>query len=138
MIMVSVGRAALFVIGIEIVTGMGQIVALPIEHIPVVTTLALAVTAPALKATYPRAVLGGHLISYGLALFCHTSSTPPVVVSAVALVLMQIAGSLHPPAALTPFLIAAHPEFARPVALPLFFGCLVAAAVSALLRRFSG
>ncbi|MHA3790075.1 HPP family protein [Rhizorhabdus wittichii] len=92
---------------------------------------------PQLRATYPRAVICGHLIAFSLTLFCHAWLMPAVIVAAMALVAMQITATVHPPAALTPFLLAAHPDLVQRVVLPLFFGCLVAVAVSGLLRRMT-
>lgn len=134
-IVVFVIRATFFVLGIEVVIRAGGVVSLPIERIPIITTLALAATAPQLRATYPRAVIGGHLIALSLSLFCHVWLIPAVIVAAMALVAMQVTATVHPPAALTPFLLAAHPDLGQPVVLPLFFGCLVAVIVSGLLRR---
>lgn len=136
-IVVFVVRATFFVLGIEAVIGVGGVVSLPIERIPVITTLALAATAPQLRATYPRAVICGHLIAFSLTLFCQAWLMPAVIVAAMALVAMQITATVHPPAALTPFLLAAHPDLVQRVVLPLFFGCLVAVAVSGLLRRMT-
>ncbi len=59
-IVVIVVRATFFVLGIEAVIGVGGVVSLPIERIPVITTLALAATAPEASRVFRRQFELGH------------------------------------------------------------------------------
>ncbi|MHA3795473.1 thiolase family protein [Rhizorhabdus wittichii] len=59
-IIVIVVRATFFVLGIEAVIGVGGVVSLPIERIPVITTLALAATAPEASRVFRRQFELGH------------------------------------------------------------------------------
>lgn len=128
-------KAGAFAAGIAAVDRFAQSVSLSLLSVPLVTSIAVACTMPQSDAARPRSIIGGHGISFCLTLIAHSTAVPPVVTAAIILVAMQIASTPHPPAALTPFLVAAHADLASRLALPLAAGCLVAAGIAFALRR---
>ncbi len=110
-----------------------------IAAFPFITTLVLVCGAPASPPAGTRAILGGHLICGvvaigGLALF-PSSDVETAVAVGLAVALMLATRCFHPPAGITPLIVAQFDPGWDFLVWPVLTGALAAAALARALER---
>jgi hypothetical protein len=108
---------------------------IPVEWAPLITSLALAAMLPEARAAYPRAIFAGHLAAFAVGWLCLLAGVPPLLGATMAVFLMLVLDISHPPAAVTPFILASHPQALTALPVPLIVGCTAVSLLAALLRR---
>ena len=95
--------------GILVMTAFGQVAHLPLMMVPFTTSIVLVMATPLSLFARPRNILGGHVLSAvaGFAVLWTLGSNPWMSAIAVglAIALMQISDTLHPPAGINAFII---------------------------------
>lgn len=110
-----------------------------IAAFPFITTLVLVCGAPASAPAGTRAILGGHLICGvvalgGLALF-PSSDVETAAAVGLAVALMLATRCFHPPAGITPLIVAQFDPGWDFLVWPVLTGALAAAALARALER---
>jgi CBS-domain-containing membrane protein len=84
----------------------------PLAIIPFATSIALVMGAPDAEPAQPRALVGGHLVStvVGLAVLKLTGphAWAAAVAVGVAILVMVVSGTFHPPAGINPLLVVVN------------------------------
>ncbi len=97
------------VIGVICMVAFDKLVAVPLFMVPFVTSIVLVMATPLSLFARPQNIIGGHLLSAaaGFLVLWIFGSSPWLAAPAVglAIALMQMTGTLHPPAGLNPFII---------------------------------
>lgn len=107
---------------------------MPLESVPIITTIGIVCMFPASAAARPSTVVLGHAIGFVVAWLALLLEASPLFASPVVLLLMLLTGQKHPPAVLTPFVAAAHPDNFGTISTVLACGVIAAAVAGHLLR----
>ena len=96
-------------IGILCMVAFDKISTVPLFMVPFATSIVLVMATPLSLFARPKNIIGGHLLSAvaGFAILWSLGSSPWLAAPAVglAIALMQVSGTMHPPAGLNPFII---------------------------------
>lgn len=96
-------------IGIVCMVAFDKVSNVPLFMVPFATSIVLVMATPLSLFARPRNIIGGHLLSAAAGFFIlwTLGSSPWFAAPAVgiAIALMQLTGTLHPPAGLNPFII---------------------------------
>jgi CBS-domain-containing membrane protein len=116
--------------------GLAALAGEPMSRVPLVTSIVLVLLQPDNEAARPAAIVAGHFGSAALGLlascaFGYGHQTGAVAV-ALAAILMQRTGTVHPPAGLTAFMVAADPISPFWLVMPLATGVVSLAAFSSV------
>ena len=95
--------------GIAMMLGLAELAGMPVSAVPFATSIVLVMSSPDVPQSQPRSILGGHVLS-ALAGFivlwlAGAGGWLPAVSVALAIFLMQLTGTLHPPAAINALLV---------------------------------
>jgi CBS-domain-containing membrane protein len=96
-------------IGIAAMIAFDRMSGVPLMMVPFATSIVLVMATPLSLFARPRNIVGGHLLSAvaGFAILWSFGSNPWLAAPAVglAIALMQMTNTLHPPAGINPFII---------------------------------
>lgn len=97
------------VIGIACMIAFDKLSGVPLMMVPFATSIVLVMATPLSLFARPQNIIGGHLLSAvaGFSVLWAFGSNPWLAAPAVglAIVLMQMTNTLHPPAGINPFII---------------------------------
>ncbi|MBL8779333.1 MAG: HPP family protein [Alphaproteobacteria bacterium] len=129
-------------LGIAVMMTLADASGHPLMMVPFATSIVLVMGAPESPPARPRCVVGGHLISAIVGVFCVGLLGDAMWVSAlgvgIAIALMQAFDVFHPPAGISPLIITtahATPIF---VLSPAGAGALILVAFAFAYHRLSG
>lgn len=113
--------------------------AYPMAAIPFATSIVLVISQPDAVPAQPRALIGGHLVAalVGLLVLALTGPGPVAAAIAVGLAVlaMQLTGTLHPPAGINPLLVVAGNLPWSFIIAPVLIGALMLAAFALAWHR---
>lgn len=96
-------------IGIACMVALDKVSQVPLMMVPFATSIVLVMATPLSLFARPQNIVGGHLLSAiaGFVVLWTLGSNPWLAAPAVglAIALMQMTGTLHPPAGINPFII---------------------------------
>lgn len=126
-------------LAVGVLEGVGRWRDQPFALIPFVTSIALVLGLPSAEPSRPRALVGGHILStlvgYATLAVCGSSIIAAAVATGVAVAVMLLTRTMHPPAGIDPFLVVNEglgASFLLETVLP---GALLLAAFASLWRR---
>lgn len=125
-------KCALFLSTLLVLKAVAELQRLPLDWLPLITSLALVVLMPQSEAARPKNVAVGHLLSWAVGACFSLLSWSPVYGATTALALMIATRALHPPAAVTPFVIYNHPEAAPNLFIAIGVGVVVLSIIQAV------
>lgn len=122
-------RAVGAAVAITIMEVLARIAGEPLARVPFVTSIVLVVSLPDSEGARPYAVIAGHLLSAASGLAILTVLGAGEVAAAVAVglavMLMQVARAMHPPAGICALLIASQGLPASWLITPVLAGALL-------------
>jgi len=134
----SVGGAVAIALMFAIATGVGE----PLMMVPFATSIVLVMGLPEAAPAQPRAIVGGHLISatVGVVLVAIFGGDWWVAALGVGLAigLMQLADAFHPPAGISPIIVATNHAGLTFIAVPVLAGALILLAYAWIFQRLLG
>ncbi len=96
-------------VAIAAMESLAERTAFPLAFIPFATSIVLVMGSPEAKPAQPRALVGGHLLSAAVGLVMVTIAGPQpwaaAVAVGIAMVVMHMTDTFHPPAGINPLLI---------------------------------
>lgn len=132
-------RAVGAAIAIIIMEMLARAAAEPLARVPFVTSIVLVMALPGSDGARPYAVIGGHLISAASGLACLTllgaGETSAAVGVGLAVLLMQVARAMHPPAGIGAMMMASQGLPASWLLSPVLTGVVLLVGYSALWSR---
>jgi CBS-domain-containing membrane protein len=100
------GGGAAAILAMYFLAGFGE---MPVMLVPFATSIVLVLGSPEAEPAQPRALVGGHLLSAaaGLAIAAATGPSPwaGAIAVGVAMALMHMTRTFHPPAGIDPLII---------------------------------
>ncbi|MEQ1753736.1 MAG: HPP family protein [Micropepsaceae bacterium] len=134
----SIGGAG----GIALMAYLATASHFPLMTIPFATSIVMVLGGPELKPARPRCVLGGHIICATAGIMCTQVLGYDIWVAAfaigLAIALMHLFDAFHPPAGISPIIIAA--SHASPVFIltPVMTGAIILIAFAYVFHRITG
>lgn len=132
-------RAVGAAIAIGIMEALARLAGEPLARVPFVTSIVLVMALPGSDGARPYAVIGGHLLSAASGLVAlavlGAGETPAAVAVGVAVLLMQAARALHPPAGIGAMLVATQGLPLHWILSPVLAGALLLVVYGALWLR---
>lgn len=136
------GRVALAASAVLLALGLvGEVESRPLLIAPFAASVALVLAVPHVPLSRPRSILTGYLLCGALGFALVATDLPAAwaqsIAVGVAVFVMQLSGTLHPPAAAVPVLVAtAEPGWTFLVS-PVLVGAVLLAALAALNSRLA-
>ena len=134
-ILIWLYRAIGAAIAIAIMEGLARLAGEPLPRVPFVTSIVLVMALPGTEGARPRAVIGGHVLSAlsGFVALAMLGAGEPAAAVAVglAVLLMQAARAMHPPAGIGAMLVAAQGLPATWILSPVLAGAVLLVGYSA-------
>lgn len=128
-------------LGIAAMIALAGLEHLKLMAVPFATSIVLVMTAPESLQSQPRNIVGGHLISAisGLAVFTLLGDNPffAALAVAVAIALMQLTRTLHPPAGINALLMVVAKLPWTFVLMPVLAGSLLLVCFAFLYHRLT-
>ena len=135
-ILIWLYRAIGAAIAIAIMEGLARLAGEPLSRVPFVTSIVLVMALPGTEGARPRAVIGGHVLSAlsGFVALSMLGAGEPAAAVAVglAVLLMQAARAMHPPAGIGAMLVAAQGLPATWILSPVLAGAVLLVGYSAV------
>lgn len=132
-------RAVGAAVAIGIMEVLARLAGEPLARVPFVTSIVLVMALPESDGARPYAVIGGHLLSAASGLVAlavlGAGEAPAAVAVGVAVLLMQAARALHPPAGIGAMLVATQDLPLHWVLSPVLAGALLLVVYGALWLR---
>ena len=128
-------------LGIFLMVALSQWSGVPLEAVPFTTSIVLVMAAPESPPAQPRAILGGHLLSAlsGLCVWLVFGTEPWVagLAVAIAIALMQLTRTLHPPAGINALLFVTLKLSWHFVLMPVALGAVLLVAFAYCYHRLT-
>ncbi len=119
-------------VAIALMQALSEHAAFPLVMIPFATSIVLVMGTPDAEPAQPRALVGGHLVStmVGLLVLSVSGPSPWAAAAAVglAMVVMHVTRTFHPPAGIDPLLVVAQGMPWSFLITPVAIGALLLAA----------
>ena len=135
-------RAVGGALGIAIMTTLAHAAGQPLMMVPFATSIVLVMGSPEVPPARPRCIVGGHLFSalagIACALALGEALWAPAVGVGLAIVLMHMTDTFHPPAGISPLIITSAHATAFFVISPVLTGALILVAFAFAYHRLSG
>jgi len=132
-------RAAGAAIAIVIMEVLARIAGEPLARVPFVTSIVLVMALPGSDGARPYAVIGGHMLSAasGLAAVAilGAGETPAAISVGLAVLVMQAARAMHPPAGIGAMLVASQGLPVAWLLSPVLVGALLLVGFATLWSR---
>lgn len=114
----------------------------PLAIIPFATSIVLIIGLPDAEPSQPRALIGGHLVATVAGLVVLKLAGPSAWAAAaavgLAVVVMMLTGTMHPPAGINPLLVVINNLSWPFLFVPVMAGALLLAAFAFVWHRLSG
>lgn len=114
----------------------------PLAVIPFATSIVLVISQPAARPAQPRALIGGHLVSAIAGMLVSAVLGPSAVAAALAVglavLVMVLTDTLHPPAGISPLLIVSGSLPLSFLMVPVLAGACLLAVFAWAWHRFAG
>lgn len=134
----AIGGAGAIMLMIELAAASGA----PLMWIPFATSIVMIMGSPDAPPAQPHCLLGGHIICAATGVVCTLIIGPEMWVAAVAIGLailgMHLADAFHPPAGISPLIIAASNATPVYILTPVLTGALILLAYAFVFHRLSG
>ena len=126
-------------LGILCMVAFDKLSSVPLFMVPFATSIVLVMATPLSLFARPRNIIGGHLLSAaaGFLVLWTLGSSPWMAAPAVgiAIALMQLTGTLHPPAGLNPFIIVTQATGWEFFFIPIAFGSVLLVVLAWLFHK---
>ena len=128
--------------GIAIMSYLATVSGVPLMTIPFATSIVMVLGGPELGPARPRCVLGGHMICAAAGVLCTQLLGFDIWVAAiaigVAIAVMHLLDAFHPPAGISPIIIASTQASPLFILSPVMTGALILVVYAAIFHRLTG
>jgi CBS-domain-containing membrane protein len=135
-------RAAGGALGIGVMTALAHASGQPLMMVPFATSIVLVMGSPEAPPARPRCIVGGHLLSAIAGVACvlalGEAAWVPAVGVGLAIALMHLTDTFHPPAGISPLIITAAHATPLFILSPVLAGALILVAFAFAYHRLSG
>lgn len=134
----AIGGAGAIMLMIELAAISGA----PLMWIPFATSIVMIMGSPDVPPAQPLRLLGGHMICAISGVICTMILGPEMWAAALAvgfaIMAMHVADTFHPPAGISPLIIAASNATPLYILSPVLTGALILLAYAFIFHRLSG
>lgn len=128
--------------GIGLMTALAFASGQPLMMVPFATSIVLVMGSPEAPPARPRCIVGGHLLSASAGIVCVLAFGDAVWVPAVgvglAIALMHVSDTFHPPAGISPLIITNAHASVSFILSPVLAGAFILVAYAFAYHRLSG